>query len=110
MGKWNRGAVHALHVLSGMGTVTIDSCRVNPYEFGQDGITLRPAALTQGAVNDVRRMLDAEGLHEVRIHTTPGKPPGDEYIDNKGRRYLGRPNSWEKLLDVLTGLYGGVSL
>jgi hypothetical protein len=89
-----------------MGGVTIATCRVNPYEVGQDGAVLRPAGVTQQAILDVRAMLDKEGLHQVRIHTTPGKPPGDEYIDNKARRYTGRPKSWEKLVDMMQTLYG----
>ena len=107
MGTWMPGAVSALRSLSALGEVTIYSCRVNPYEVGHDGEPgyLRPVGAVQESINAIRAMLDAEGLHTVRIHTTLGKPPGDEYIDNKARRYLGRPRSWERLTDLLVGLY-----
>lgn len=105
MGMWLPGAVRALHTLSEWANITIDSCRVNPYEHGLDGIQLRPPAITQQAISEVRAMLDSQGLHHIPIHTTPGKPPGDEYIDNKGRRYLGRPKSWDILTEQLTALH-----
>lgn len=105
LGLWLPGAVRAMHSLSSWANIVIDSCRVNPYEFGMDGIQLRPASVTQEAIAEVRAMLDAQGLHHIPIHTTPGKPSGDEYIDNKARRYLGRPKSWDILVDQLEGLY-----
>lgn len=106
MGMWLPDAPWALHEMLKLGNVVIDSCRMNPYEKGHDGELLRPVAVTHAAIAEVRAMLDSKGLHEVRLHTTPGKPPGDEYIDNKGRRYLGRPKSWRVLIDIFHGLYG----
>lgn len=106
MGKWLPGAVDALRALTKLGTVEIDSCRCNPYEHGFDGITLRPAHITADAILSIRSMLDAEGLHMVRIHTTTGKPSGVEYIDNKARRFTGRKKSWDVLVDLMQGLYG----
>lgn len=101
MGAWLPGAIDALRHLCRLGHVCIDSCRVNPYEHGYDGVRLRPPHITAAAIAEVRAMLDAEGLFEVEIHTTPGKPPGDVYIDNKGMTYHGRPKSWEKLIEII---------
>lgn len=106
MGAWLPGAIEGLRELLKLGQVTIDSCRINPYENGFGGEVLRPAHITAEAVQSIRTMLDAEGLHAVRIHTTPGKPPGDEYIDNKARRFTGRKKSWDVLVDLMQGLYG----
>lgn len=106
MGAWLDGAVEGLRELLKLGTVEIDSCRMNPYEYRQDGVTLRPAAITAQAIQSIRSMLDAEGLHEVRLHTTLGKPSAVEYIDNKARRFTGRKKSWPVLVDLMQGLYG----
>lgn len=106
MGAWREGAVEGLRRLLKLGTVEIDTCRINPYEFGLDGITLRPASVTAEAIQSVRNMLDAEGLHEVKIHTTLGKPSGDEYVDNKGRRLPPSKKAWKRLVETMEMLYG----
>jgi hypothetical protein len=54
----------------------------------------------------MRARLDSVGLEEVIIHTTLGKPTGTEYIDDKGRRYAGRPGSWAALVSQMNLLYG----
>jgi hypothetical protein len=101
LGDWMPGAVDALHELTEFAVVEIDSCRLNPYEKGMDGVQLRPPHVTAAAIADVRRMLDGQGLHSVRIHTTLGKPPADYYIDNKGVFYPGRTKSWEKVVEKI---------
>lgn len=109
MGTWMKGAPEALRLILTFADLEIDSCRLNPYEHGQDGVTLRPAHFRQQDIMAVRAMLDAEGLHAITIHTTLGKPAADGYIDNKGIHYNGRPGAW-KALTLRLATACGVSL
>lgn len=104
MGDWLPGAVDALRELSRIGQVRIHTCRIAPVE--PDEYTPRPAHLVKAEIDGIRKMLDEQGLHAVEIHDKPWKPPASEYIDNKGRRYSGRPGSWKALTKAMVGLYG----
>lgn len=100
MGNWLPGAVEALRELVKHGEVVIHSCRVAPYEFQAEQVRRDPAKVAE-EINGIRRMLDAEGLHEVVIWTRDYKPPAVSYVDDRARRYNGRTNAWKKLVPVL---------
>lgn len=104
-GDWLPGAVRGLWALTRLGSVLIYTCRISPMERGTEDVP-RPVAVVQEERNYIRRLLDEQGLHTVRIWDKPWKPSADEYIDNKGRRYLGRPKSWDILADQMQALYG----
>lgn len=99
MGDWLPGAVDALRTLSAWSDLCIYTCRIADCE--PDEITRRPVALVQFEKDAIRTMLDAEGLHTVRIHDHPWKPPADAYIDDKGIHYNGRPGAWSALVSRL---------
>ena len=85
MGRWLPGAVEALADLAEQGEVIIWSCRTAP--VNPDG-TKRTGRAILSDCNQIRRMLDAEGLREVDIHLHPWKPNAAFYIYNKALRFM----------------------
>lgn len=67
MGDWLPGAKDALRKLTRRADVLIHSCRANS-EWGY---------------GEIRRMLDAVGLRDVKIWTGEGKPIAMIYIDDR---------------------------
>lgn len=104
MGAWMPGAVSALRTLSEHGEVVIHTCRIAPWEPGE--LIPRSVGLVESEKNAIRRKLDAEGLHTIRIWDKAYKPPADAYIDNKGIHYNGRKNAWKVLVPKLLLMAG----
>lgn len=104
MGKWLPGAVEALHELLEHGEVLIYTMRVSPYEQYHDGDEAyrRPGDDIDFQLSSIYDMLDAEGLHEVKVHTTKGKPAGTYYIDNQAIEFT----NWGKVLTRILGEAG----
>lgn len=104
-GPWMPGAPEALRKMARHGEIVIHTCRIAPYE--QYDINLpRPVAKVQEEKDGIRRMLDAEGLHDVLIWDRPFKPPADLYIDNKGLHYNGRPGAWKAIWNRIAIQHG----
>lgn len=96
--EWLPGAVEALRAMLQRGRVKISTLRLNPYEVGCDGDEdCRRSAEDIGThLLSIREMLDDQGLHEVEIHTTKGKPAGTYYIDNQAIEFKG---DWQAVLE-----------
>lgn len=94
-GAWLSGAVEALEELLLLGRVKIFSSRLNPYKYGHDGELLRDPREVEADIQAIRAVLDSVGLNDVEIHTTPGKPTGHYYIDNRAIEFSG---SWDEVL------------
>lgn len=94
-------AMRALHK-AGV-KLTIFSARLSPWDPWTG--KRRPAHVVATETQIIRDMLDRAGLTFVRIWTREGKPGGSVYVDDKGLRYGGRPNSWAAVTEqILTRL------
>lgn len=105
LGKWQSGAVEALHELVKHAHVIINTCRIAPMQ--PDGKTWRPPAHVHMEINRIRELLDAENLYTIEIWTKAWKPPGVAYIDDRAVRYAGRKGSWKALLPTLINKCAG---
>jgi hypothetical protein len=85
--------------------VRILSSRLNPYQFGFDGVEghLRPDDEVREDIAIMRGMLDRAGLHDVVIHTTHGKPTGTYYIDDRAVHFAEKLGGWNEVLRVIKG-------
>ena len=101
-GEWLPGAVEALRELLKHGEVLIYTMRVSPYERYYDGDERyrRTKEDVDFQLLSIYNMLDAEGLHEVRVHTTLGKPAATYYIDNQAIEFRG---GWGEVLSRVLG-------
>ena len=90
--------MEALRELLKHGKVLIYTLRVNPYERHHDGDEGHRRTQTdiRLQLESIHAMLAAEGLHEVKVHMTLGKPAGTYYIDNQAIEFRG---DWGEILD-----------
>lgn len=96
LGDFQPGAIEALKRFNDAGLqVIVHSCRLSPLQ--PDHVTAREPAVVRTAINEVRALLDDNGLTFVEIYTGCGKPSGVVYIDDRAERYAGRPGSWDKV-------------
>ena len=94
-GEWIDGAIAGLERLLELGEVRIYSARLNPYQYGYDGIHKRPHGEWLADCAEMRKRLDSVGLFDVHVHTTHGKPSGTYYIDDRAVEFKG---SWDDVL------------
>lgn len=103
--EWLPGAVWALSTLSMFVEVVVFSCRVAPYEFGDEATLRSPAKVTE-EINYIRSMLDSQGLNTITVWTKNYKPPAFAYVDDKGVHYNGRKGAWAALVPKLLIMAG----
>lgn len=94
------GAAEAMRRFRDAGhPVRIWTARINPMDpwTGE----MRPDEVVQEEIDYIRATLDAHGLTFVEIYTSPGKPGGAVYIDDKAERYTGGTKAWARLTDKI---------
>jgi Domain of unknown function (DUF6378) len=87
MGDWLPGAVEALRELDSIGEVVIHTVRVAPLSYMEAG--WRHHKETREAIQEIEKMLEAEGLGHIEVWTRPYKPPAVVYIDDKAMTFRG---------------------
>jgi hypothetical protein len=98
MGDWLPGAVEALRELASRGKTVIYSLRLHYFE--EDDETPRDVADFHRQRQQMRRMLNDAGLHDIDIYpNTRGKPPAQFYIDDRAVRFdNSRGNGWDRAI------------